>query len=69
MATSTCPKCESSTFEAAALSVRGGNKPTAIQCANCGAIIGLLPDTGEVTKVIVGSIQKSIADAIKKTAK
>ncbi len=69
MATSRCPKCESGTFEATPLSVRGGNKPTAIQCANCGAIVGLLPDTGEVAKVIASSIQKTIADALKKTGK
>jgi hypothetical protein len=43
MATSTCPKCDSTTFEAKEYSPRGSNfKYQFIQCASCGAVVGVM---------------------------
>ena len=43
MATSTCPKCDSHTFETKEFSPNHSNfRLTAVQCASCGAVVGVL---------------------------
>jgi RNase P subunit RPR2 len=43
MAISTCPKCDSTIFETKEGAVRGSNfKLTFVQCASCGAVVGVL---------------------------
>lgn len=42
MATSRCPKCESTRFEMATLEPKGARyKQSAIQCSSCGAVVGV----------------------------
>lgn len=73
MAASTCPKCNGTQFDAAALQVRGRSlRPTAIQCATCGAIVGLVSDNSEAEKALgktLAGMQKAITDLVKKTGK
>jgi len=73
MANSICPKCGGTQFESAPLTVRGESlRPTAIQCASCGAIIGLIPGSSEVGKELEKSLagmQKAMAELIKRTGK
>ncbi len=43
MATATCPKCDSTTFEAKEHTPRGSNfKFLFVQCAHCGAVVGVM---------------------------
>jgi len=42
MATSTCPKCSSTSFESKTLSPSGSNfKVVTVQCSSCGAVVGV----------------------------
>lgn len=44
MATSKCPKCDSTRFELKEAVISGCNyKHFFIQCASCGAVIGVIP--------------------------
>jgi uncharacterized Zn finger protein len=56
-AASTCPKCGQHSFELTYLT--SGNPKTnisAVQCENCGAIVGVLDDLGK----IIASMEKRL---------
>jgi hypothetical protein len=65
MAVSTCPKCDSTSFEAKEHSPHGSNfKYQFIQCASCGAVVGVMDyfNIGGMlqtlaTKLRIGSIE------------
>lgn len=73
MAASKCPKCSGAKFEAATINVGDSKyRSTAIQCANCGAVIGLLPDNSQAEKAVaktLADMEKAIIGAVKKAGK
>ncbi|MGU7844119.1 hypothetical protein ACV22V_32285 [Burkholderia sp. AW33-5] len=43
MATSTCPKCDNTSFETKTISPYGSNfKVNTVQCRSCGAVVGVM---------------------------
>lgn len=67
MATSKCPACPSTSFEMIEATIDGAKyKNKFIQCARCGAVVGVL--TGKDAGVLVGDALNELAEVKKQLA-